>query len=271
MISTAWQGIWRLPIIVAEPKKLTMYAYNGDVDPATGVVVNCAPSSATVPTLSGDMVPISALCKRTEQATTDGNGGAGFSAGPTGNPRTWSYTYNQYGQILSADGPRTDVADVTSYGYYPLDDPDLGKRGNLATVTDALGQTTQYLAYDLNGRPLSIVAPDGVVTTLSYDLRGRLTSRSVSDETTSYSYDGVGQLVGIVMPDGAAISYSYDAAHRLVAIADSAGDRIEYTLDTAGNRIREDIRDPQGALVKTLGRAYDALGRLQTLTGVGHE
>lgn len=41
---------------------------------------------------------------------------------------------------FTADCPRTDVADVTTYSYYPADDPDLGKRGNLATVGNALGR-----------------------------------------------------------------------------------------------------------------------------------
>ena len=32
--------------------------------------------------------------------------------------RTWTYTYNSFGQVLTEDGPRTDVSDVTTYTYY---------------------------------------------------------------------------------------------------------------------------------------------------------
>ena len=32
--------------------------------------------------------------------------------------RTWTYTYNSFGQVLTEDGPRTDVSDVTAYTYY---------------------------------------------------------------------------------------------------------------------------------------------------------
>lgn len=265
-ISTQWHGYWRMRTRVAEPRRLTTYIYNGDV--ADGVVVNCAPENAVVPAITGGTRPIGVICRKTEQATTDETGSQGFATTPTGNPRIWSYTYNEYGKVLTEDAPRTDVADVTGYTYYAANDPDLGKRGNLATVTNALGQTTQYLAYDLNGRPLRIVDPAGVVTTLTYDLRGRLTSRTVGEETTSYSYDPVGQLTSITLSDGTSITYTYDDARRLVAVTDSAGNRIEYTLDAAGNRIGEDIYDPSGNLAKSVTRVYDALGRLQSLIGV---
>jgi YD repeat-containing protein len=110
-----------------------------------------------------------------------------------------------------------------------------------------------------------------VVTTLTYDLRQRLTSRSTAGETTSFQYDPVGSLTRLTQPDGSYVSYTYDGARRLTEVADNQGNRIAYTLDAAGNRTREEVFDPQGALAKTLTRAYDALGRMQTLTGVGNE
>ena len=57
------------------------------------------------------------------------------------NSRTWTYTYNTDGQVLAIDGPRTDVPDLTSYTYYPDDDPAPGRRGKLATITNAIGAT----------------------------------------------------------------------------------------------------------------------------------
>lgn len=104
--------------------------------------------------------------------------------------------------VLTADGPRTDVSDITTYTYYAADDTDLGKRGNLATITNALGHVTQITAYDLNGNPLTVIDPNGVTTTLTYDPRQRLTSRTVGTERTSYDYDGVGQLLKVTLPDG---------------------------------------------------------------------
>ena len=101
-----------------------------------------------------------------------------------------------------------------------------------------------------------------------FGIRQRLTSRSTAGETTAFQYDPVGQLTRLTQPDGSHIAYTYDGARRLTEVADKLGNRIVYTLDAAGNRTKEDILDPQGALAKTLTRAYDALGRMQTLTGV---
>jgi len=268
-VSTQWHGYWRLPAKVAEPKKLTTLVYNGDT--YNGSVVSCAPSEATVPSITGGTQPIGVLCRKIEQATTDANGSQGFSASATGTPRTWAWTYNRYGMVLTADGPRTDVNDVTTYTYYDAADPDLGKRGNLATVTDPLGHVTQLTRYNAHGQVKEIVDPNGVTTTLTYDLRQRLTSRSTAGETTGYQYDQLGQLTRLTLPDGSFLAYTWDAAHRLTDVTDGLGNSIHYTLDAAGNRTKEDVKDPQGTLVKTLTRSYDALGRLQTLTGVAEE
>ena len=255
-ISTQWHPYWRQPVAVAEPKKLTTWVYNGDGG------VYCAPPSATVPSINGGTQPIGVVCSKTEQATTDTTGGSGLGAPVTGTPRTWQWTYSQYGQVLTADGPRTDVSDLTTTTYYDAADPDLGKRGNVATITDALGHVTQITAYDLNSNPLTIVDPNGVTTTLTYDLRQRLTSRTVGSETTSYSYDAVGQLLKVTLPDGSFIAYTYDPAHRLTQIADALGDTITYTLDAMGNRTQETVKDPSGNLSRTRSRVFDALSRL---------
>jgi YD repeat-containing protein len=176
--------------------------------------------------------------------------------------RTWTYTYNANGSVLTIDGPRTDVADVTTYTYYPNDDLDLGKRGNVATITNAAGHVTNITAYNVHGQPLTIIDPNGLTTTLAYDARQRLTSRSVGGETTSYEYDGVGQLTKVTLPDGSFLSYTYDPAHRLTQIADSLGNRIASTLDAMGNRTLEEVRDPANQLAQTRSRVYSNLNRL---------
>ncbi len=108
------------------------------------------------------------------QETTDASGQLGFAAAVTGTPRVWQYTYDRYGQVLTATDPNGKVTTTT---YYAATDPDLGKRGNVQTITNPLGHVTTITAYDLNGRPLSITDPNGVVTTLAYHPRGWLTSR----------------------------------------------------------------------------------------------
>lgn len=250
--SSQWHGYWRLPVRIAEPKKLTTYSYNGDGG------VFCAPTTALIGTQ-----PIGVVCSRTEQATTDANGSQGLVPTVTGSPRTWSYTYDAYGQVLTANGPRTDLSDVTTYTYHPANDASPGRRGNLATLTDALGHVTQVTAYDANGRPLTVIDPNGVTLAFTYTPRGWLQTSSVAGQTTTYNYDNVGQLTGLTRPDGSQVTYDYDPAHRLIAIGDGAGNRVEFTLDALGNVTRTTWSNPDTSTAKSRSATYDALGRLQ--------
>ena len=163
---------------------------------------------------------------------------------------------------------------TTTYAYYTdtvftgADPNAVGHtKGDLQSVTNALGQVTNYTQYNKSGQVLQMSDANGVVTTNTYDLRQRLLSTSVAGQTTSYSYDPVGQLTKVTQPDASWVGYEYDAAHRLNAVKDNLGNRIEYTLDNAGNRTAEAVKDPGGALKRTLARSFDALGRVQQTTG----
>jgi YD repeat-containing protein len=180
--------------------------------------------------------------------------------------RVWTYTYNQYGQVLTAKGPRTDVNDTTTYAYYAdtITDHTIG---DLQTVTNAVGKVTTYTKYNKHGQVLEMTDPNGVLTVNTYDLRQRLLSTSVGGQTTSYTYDPVGQLTRVTQPDASYIGYAYDDAHRLVAVFDNKNNRIDYTLDNAGNRIAETVKDPANVLSRQLVRVMDALNRVQQSTG----
>ena len=100
-ITTAYHPYWALPSETAQPKKLTFMIYNGQPDPFnSNAAASCAPSSAQV-----DGQPIAVVCKKVEEATTDTNGTSGFGATVTGSPRTWQFTYDVNGQMLSATDP----------------------------------------------------------------------------------------------------------------------------------------------------------------------
>ncbi|WP_188567229.1 RHS repeat protein [Undibacterium terreum] len=234
-VMTSWYTTYRLPLSISEPLLRTTYTYD----------------------VSGNVLT------KTEQATTDANGAAGFGATLTGSPRTWTYTYNNLGQVLTVTGPRTDVTDVTTYTY--------DGSGNLSTVTNALGHVTSLTNYDANGRVGHITEPNGATTDLAYSPRGWLTSRVVTSgntvESTNYDYDGVGQIKLVTLPDRSSVSYVYDDAHRLTQVSDSLGNSIIYTLDLRGNRTQEQIKDPNGNLARQISRVYDNLNRLQQVTG----
>ena len=241
---------------MAEPKRVTTYVYNGDGG------AYCAPTTALV-----NGIPIGVLCSKTVTETTDTNGSLGFSATATvpANVRTWTYTYDSLGQLLTANGPRTDVTDITTYTYYTSNDASGNYRiGDFNTVTNALGHVTTISAYDGNGRPTSITDPNGLVTTLTYTPRGWLATRSAGGLLTQFTYDNVGQLTKVTQPDGSFVSYAYDPAHRLTDITNAAGDTIHYTLDLMGNRTQEQVKDGLGAVKQQKGRVFDALSRLAT-------
>ena len=252
LISTQWHPDWRLETRIAEPKKLTTITYNGQG-------ATCAPSTGLV-----DGKPPAVICTRTEQATTDETGASGFAATTTGTARTWRYTYTTYGRVLTAADPNNRV---TTTSYHPDNDADLGKRGNVASITNSANHTTFITDYNPHGQPTRIVDPNGVVTVLTYDPRMRLTSRTVGNEATVFGYDPVGQMTSVTLSDGARLTYTYDAAHRLTAINDHKGNRIDYTLDAMGNRITEKTKDPGGVLVGNIARVIDALNRVERITG----
>jgi RHS repeat-associated protein len=251
-ITTEWHSSWRLRKRVAEPLRITTYAYHGEAG------VSCAPAGAST------TLP----CAKTVQATADADGSLGLSGAADGAPRTWSYTYNAQGRLLTVDGPRADVSDVTAYAYYAADDPGGNFRaGDLASVTNALGQVTQYVQYDGAGRVRKSIDPNGLETLLEYWPRGWLKSRQVGTasagyETTSYDYDYLGNLAKVTAPDASFVTYTYDGAHRLTQVADGLGNRIEYTLDNMGNRTAENAFDPGNVLARSHSRVIDGLNRV---------
>jgi RHS repeat-associated protein len=191
------------------------------------------------------------------------------------------------GLVTAIDGPRTDIADATTFQYYPANAPLCPqipgnctyRKGDLWKITNATGQVTEVLSYDALGRVLSVRDLNGVVTDTEYNYRGWITARKVrganggteaDDEIVRVAYWPTGQVQEVTEPDGSTVTYIYDAAQRLTDIADNAGNTIHYTLDNAGNRLKEDTVDTGGTLRRTLARIYNTLGQLTTLEDAGN-
>jgi YD repeat-containing protein len=183
-----------------------------------------------------------------------------------GMSRTFAYSWSNF-LLASVQGPRTDVAELTRFDY--------DASGALIRATNALGQTTRITKHLPGGLPQTIVDPNRVVTRLAYDARQRLvsgTTRTTAGPlTAAFTYDGVGNLTGITLPDGSALADTYDAAHRLTQIADLFDQRIDFTLDPLGNPTETDVSDAGGgALVGAQNAVFDTLGRvLQSIGGAG--
>jgi RHS repeat-associated protein len=182
--------------------------------------------------------------------------------------RTWTYTYNSLGKVLTEDGPRTDVTDITTYTYYNCTTG--GECGQLNTITSALGHVTTFNSYNAHGRPTQITDANGVVTSIAYDPRQRVTDRCVGGtlpgctggELAHFDYWPTGMLKKATNPDGSYVEYVYDAAHRLTEIKDGAFNRIVYTLDGQGNRTAENTYDPSNALRRTHTRVFNTYNQL---------
>lgn len=186
----------------------------------------------------------------------------------TGLSSTWGYTYNTFGQVLTVDGPRTDVSDITRYAYNATD-------GTLLSITNALGHNNRFTAYDGNSRPLTLVDPNGLVTTFAYDERGRRKSTNVGGIVTSYTYDGLGHLMCLKRPDTGSLGYSYDAAGRLKKVVDDCISgffgSIAYTYDPQGNLLKEEVTagDPLSMTIggRTHSYVYDQQNRVKQSIG----
>jgi YD repeat-containing protein len=221
-ITTSWHSTFREPIAITESNRTTAFTY----DAAGNALTKTVTDTSVTPNVS----------------------------------RTWAYTYDTYGRVLTADGPRTDVTDVTTYTYYTCTSGT--ECGQLHTLTNAAGQTTTYNTYNPHGQPLTITDPNGVVTTLTYDARQRLTSRQTGTESTTFEYWPTGLLKKVTLPDASYLFYVYDGAHRLTQISDGPGNSIDYTLDAMGNRTAENVYDPSNALQRTHTRVFNTLSQL---------
>ncbi|WP_374658534.1 hypothetical protein [Inhella sp.] len=264
-ISTQWHPDWNMVRQLAEPGRITTKIYNGQPDPFNGnVLTSCAPADALLP----NRQPIVVLCKQVEQATLDSNGAQGFAAplDAAVATRTQAWTYNQFGQVLTHDGPRTDLVDRTTNVYYSTTTADY-TLGDLQQTTNAAGHTTRYPRYNKAGKPLQKIDPNGVVTDYSYDARQRLKTVSVAGLMTRFDYYPTGLLQRVTEPDGSYTHFVYDPAQRLTDVEDSKGNRIHYELDNSGNRKEERVQDAGGQLRRRVERAFDALNRIELTSG----
>jgi RHS repeat-associated protein len=197
-----------------------------------------------------------------------------------GQVREWAYTYNGNGQMLTMNGPRTDVNDVTTYIY----DPD----GNRESITDAGSHVTQFLDYDPAGRLLKMRDSNNVISEMSYRPRGWLLTRTIranedgsssaDDAVMTMEFEPTGDVKRTRQPDGVALENCRDGARRITAtVLSQAGTNSKcngpsavagneysyYQLDADGHRIREEVHDSSGALTQVLARQYNDIGQLR--------
>lgn len=190
---------------------------------------------------------------------------------------TTTYTYDAHGQVKTVDGPRTDVSDITTTDYYADNDGDINRRGRVWRVTDALGHVTTSSGYDLYGNATVVIDPNTVEAGYTFDARDRLLETRIKGATanddivTVNHYDAAGRKDWIKRSTcvdagggcSAIVVYGYDNVNRLTSVTDAAGNKIVSTLDTEGNRTREEYQDSGSTVQRFTNFAYAVYNRLQ--------
>ena len=176
--------------------------------------------------------------------------------------------YAATGRLLQED--RFGV--LTSYTYTD--------EGDVESVIDALGRVTLYGDY-FRGRARQEVYPDGTQRSRTVNGSGTVASETnARGFTTSFAYDGLNRLSGIVFPKGSAVSVSYSASGKVLTrgsyreavywdgfgretetLREDTGDGItyrkRYRYDETGRRVFEsDWGVPEG-----IGWEFDVIGR----------
>jgi len=164
----------------------------------------------------------------------DGLEGAAFTPGGSFDT-AWLTLPQPAGLIELTDGLRTDVADTTSFVYYPVHTTvPPQRRGRLAATKNALGHIVRYDDYDRFGNVTRSTDPNGVITEWAYDALGRLLSSTIkgtlgcdtsvdalcaADLTQTRIYDGAGPLRSESRPGGGATVYAYDTRGRVASVS----------------------------------------------------
>lgn len=165
---------------------------------------------------------------------------------------TWKDVYSDNVLVKRID----PLGNETSFGY----DNDL----NRTSVTDPRGKTTT-MTYDGRGNMLSRTAPAPLSheETFTYDAKNNLASaKDGRGNTTTFDYETAGNLVKATEPGLVVTQFGRDPAGTglLTSLTDPRGKVTQYEYDGAGNLVK--TTSPSGA-VTTMG--YDPSGRMTSV------
>ncbi|WP_306524235.1 RHS repeat-associated core domain-containing protein [Dokdonella sp.] len=265
-ITTTWDAAFRVPLSIVEPGRTTAFVLNARGQVTTRTISD----TRSPPPVGGNEQPrvwTYVYCDGVNLAAPD----------PIGAGENLQKGCPLVGLLRRIDGPRTDVADRTTYEYRLADAAGATpafRKGDAWRTINALGQVTEILARDGVGRIVRSKDANGTLTDLTYHPRGWLTSRTIralasglpsaDDAIQQYAYDGVGNLVRATQADNVYLEYHYDIAHRLDRITDASGNYIQYTLDAKGHRLAENTyANGNPAPMRSIARVWNTLSRLE--------
>jgi len=164
----------------------------------------------------------------------------------------------------------------------------------LTTKIESFSQNvTSAVGYDGLGRSLTLTAPNGAVTTTTYDIDGQVNSvsnpqfstPSPTDGTTIYTYDALGRKKVETRPDQNSLNWSYngntvtfsdetnrswvhisDARGRLTSVIEPGNIPTTYGYDPLDNLLSVTQNGVSGETPRIRSFVYDSLSRLTSAT-----
>ena len=149
---------------------------------------------------------------------------------------------------------------------------DYNANGYLKTITNEVGLVTTVTSWDWRGAPLTVEDPNGVQTTFTYDIHGRVLTATVdpgaNESQYTFQYTAMGDIARVTLPRGGFLEYDYDHARRLTTITNDRGQTQTFDNDDNGDTISQTIAGSGGGTTFQQTAEYDELGRIIKLIGV---
>jgi RHS repeat-associated protein len=170
---------------------------------------------------------------------SDSNSPYGMSTYTDGNNRAWSYTYDKFTSPLTAKTPKGTITTYTrSYENF------------------ALGELTSYQVGTKTAASIAYNEPSGLVQSFSGPIPGQ--TGTGQTQTTSYTYDALGNVTQVTMPGNNAAStrtytfgYTTDGTytqaeglHQPITVTDPLGNVTHLRYDARKNTLSR--TDPSG-------------------------
>jgi RHS repeat-associated protein len=184
---------------------------------------------------------------------------------------TTTYSYDAYGNKASETDPNGNTTDYTyDPNGHPLDTIALNFTGNPADPAPPVNLIESSRAYDPAGRLASITDAMGNTTSYTYTDNGLLatTTRTNPSRTSRYvqesdTYDAAGNVIRRVTGNGATVTdYTVDAADRTTAeVVDPSGlDRSTHVSYTPDDQPAVTTQTGPSGTTQVTSQTYDPMG-----------
>ena len=172
---------------------------------------------------------------------------------------------------------------TTTIGYYAAVDSDKRDHSSITTMRPgAAGSTAQLDAarditiryfYDAQGREVGVLDGERYLTESVYDVAGKVSQSIRYDRVLTYTAGTSTFATLKTAATGAATqatSFTYDGLGQVLTATNFEGSQTLYSYDVAGNVIKTTRANGVSAEARTTARRYDVMGRVtQELSGEG--